>query len=68
MDYYIYTLSVLALMLITVKLVFCEIEGYTAKKRTFLSWYFKLNEPFKYVRTKSIILMGIFSVFNGGVF
>lgn len=60
MDYYIYTLTVLAIMLIIVKLVFCEIEGYTAKKRSFLSWYFKLNEPFKYARTRSIILMGIF--------
>ena len=60
MNYYIYMLVTLAVMLVVFKFIFCEIEAYNAKKRSILSWYFKLNEPFKYVRTKSIILMGVF--------
>ena len=60
MNYYIYMLVTLAVMLVVFKFIFCEIEAYNAKKRSILSWYFKLNESFKYVRTKSIILMGVF--------
>lgn len=39
MDYYIYMLSSLAIMLVIVKFVFCELEGHTAKKRNLLNWY-----------------------------
>lgn len=59
MDYYIYMLSSLAIMLVIVKFVFCELEGHTAKKRNLLNWYLKLSKPFKYVRTRSIIFMSI---------
>ena len=57
MEYYIYMLVSLAVMLMGIKLVFCELEGRTAQKKGFLSWYIKYNEPFKYARTRSIILM-----------
>lgn len=59
MNYYIYTLTMLAVMLIVMKFIFCEIEGYTAKKQSFLNWYLKFAEPFKYIRTRSIIFMGV---------
>ncbi|MEE0660043.1 MAG: hypothetical protein UCK65_01835, partial [Thomasclavelia ramosa] len=57
MEYYIYMLISLAVMLTAIKLIFCELEGRTAQKKSILSWYTKLNEPFKYTRTKSIIFM-----------
>ena len=60
MDYYVYMLVLLALMLVGVKFIFCELEGYLAKKRGLLNWYLKLAEPFKYARTRSIIFMCIF--------
>ena len=44
MNYYIYMLVTLAVMLVVFKFIFCEIEAYNAKKRSILSWYFKLNE------------------------
>lgn len=59
MDYYIYMLISLAVMLVVVKFFFCELEGYTAKKKGLLNWYLKLSKPFKYVRTRSIIFMSI---------
>ena len=46
MEYYIYMLVSLAVMLMGIKLVFCELEGRTAQKKGFLSWYIKYNEPF----------------------
>lgn len=57
MGYYIYMLASLAAMLTVIKLVFCELEGRTAQKKSMLSWYVKFSEPFKYMRTKSIIFM-----------
>ena len=60
MGYYVYMLVLLALMLVGVKFVFCELEGHMAKKRGLLNWYLKLAEPFKYARTRSIIFMCIF--------
>ena len=60
MDYYVYMLVSLAIMLIGIKFVFCEMEGRTARKKGLLSWYLKLSKPFKYVRTRSIILMSAF--------
>ena len=60
MDYYVYMLVSLAIMLVGIKFVFCELEGRTARKKGLLSWYLKLSKPFKYVRTRSIILMSIF--------
>lgn len=57
MEYYIYMLISLAVMLTAIKLIFCELEGRTAQKKSILSWYTKLNEPFKYTRTKSIIFV-----------
>lgn len=59
MGYYIYMLISLALMLTIIKLVFCELEGRSAQKKSILSWFIKLNEPFKYTRTKSIVFMCI---------
>lgn len=50
MEYYIYMLISLAVMLTAIKLIFCELEGRTAQKKSILSWYTKLNEPFKYTR------------------
>ena len=46
MEYYIYMLISLAVMLTAIKLIFCELEGRTAQKKSILSWYTKLNEPF----------------------
>lgn len=60
MGYYVYMLVSLAIMLVGIKFVFCELEGRTARKKGLLSWYLKLSKPFKYVRTRSIILMSIF--------
>ncbi len=60
MDYYVYMLVSLAIMLVSVKFIFCELEGRTARKKGLLSWYLKLSKPFKYIRTRSIILMSIF--------
>lgn len=57
MEYYLYVLSSLALMLVTIKLVFCIMEERTARRRGVLSWYLRFNEPFKYHRTGSIIFM-----------
>lgn len=59
MDYYVDMLISLAIMLIGVKFIFCELEGKTAKKRGLISWYLKLTKPFKYVRTRSIIFMSV---------
>lgn len=59
MNYYIYMLISLAVMLVVVKFVFCELEGHMAKKRGLLNWYLKMTLPFKYIRTRSIIFMGI---------
>lgn len=59
MDYYVYMLASLAIMLVVVKFVFCELEGHTAKKKGLLSWYLRLAKPFKYVRTRSIIFMSV---------
>lgn len=59
MEYYIYMLVSLALMLVIIKLVFCELEGRSASKNGVLNWYTKYSQPFKYQRTRSIILMCI---------
>lgn len=60
MEYYIYMLISLMLMLALLKLVFSEIEGRMAKKQTNIRWYMHYNEKFSYGRTNSIILMCVF--------
>lgn len=47
----------LAVMLMVIKLIFCELEGKSAKKTNAINWYLKYTKPFKYTRTRSIILM-----------
>lgn len=60
MEYYIYMLVSLVLMISMLKLVFSELEGRMAKKQTNIRWYLFYNKGFSYKRNNTIIFLSIF--------